>query len=93
MSHLREVWAHLWNKCPKCLGKGCQACRLAGTWKKWFELRNSVELSENLAWQLWKVRNAYWRDTGRPFSFEREASQDRGQGHPKADEGSTTVTP
>lgn len=54
--------------------KGCLACRWTGTWKWWLETeKNSISrLADSLAWQLWKVRDAYWEKTGERFEFQRD---------------------
>lgn len=61
--------------CPECLWlkrDKCLACRRSGKWKSWLESTTSKDLCESLAWQLWKIRDAYWKKTGEPFRFGRD---------------------
>ena len=61
--------------CPGCLWirrAKCLACRRSGRWSSWLEHTTSKDLADALAWQLWKVREAYYERVGERFSFDRE---------------------
>ena len=56
--------------CPECLYRKrarCFSCRHTGRWARWLESEKLgvSELSDRLAYQLYKVTSAYWRDVGR----------------------------